>query len=467
MSGVIALLAQCGGSDLRLPGAPEPAATPADITVIKGDAQTGTPGTMLRDSIVVKVTDSASAPLAGQRVEFASDAPGAAVTPQNSMTGADGMAGARWVLGETTGQQEVIARVVGEGVPELQITFTASAEAAPSRLEMRTQPSDAVTIGAEFDRQPEVQIQDEKGEDVKSSDVSVTAAVASGDGSLAGTTTRLTDSEGRAEFTNLKIQGATGSHVLIFAASGYTSVSSKPIEVRPPANQSPSVLSDEYNTTEGHDRTLTVDAASGVLQNDRDPEGLPLTASEASGPPNGTVTLNLDGSFSYNPDVNFFGDDRFTYRASDPSGKSSTATVTIHVAPVNDAPWFTLNLSFVVVAAAGGIPQAVGNFAGGISPGADNEADQVLTFEVVGNSAPWLFAAGPAVTRDGQGNTATLSFTPAPGLIGASAVTICAQGQRRHRERRLRYQRTADLYHRGPIAEPGVIHLLSARPNRG
>lgn len=425
--GLIAFLAHCGGSDLALPGPHEAGVIPTDITIVKGDSQIGTPGTMLRDSIVVKVTDSTGAPLAAQRIEFAPDAPGAAVTPQSSTTGVDGMTGARWVLGETTGLQEVVARVAGEGVPEeLQVRFTASAEAvlpSPSRLQMRKEPSGTATVGAELDRQPELQIQDEKGKDVARSGVAVTAAIASGGGSLAGNTTRLSDSKGRAEFTNLKIQGATGSHVLIFAASGHTSVTSSPIDVRPPANQSPSTEADEYNTTEGHDRTLAVDAANGVLQNDRDPEGGQLTASEASGPPNGTVTLNGDGSFVYNPDVNFFGDDRFTYRASDPTGKSSTATVTIHVAPVNDAPWFALNVNPVVVPA-GQIPQTVSNFAIGVTPGGANEDDQILTFEVIGNSIPWLFASGPVITRDGQGATATLTFTPAAGLVGASAVTI-------------------------------------------
>jgi hypothetical protein len=425
--GLIAFLARCGGSDLALPGPPsEPTVTPTAITIIKGDDQTGTPGTMLRDSIVVKVTDSAGVPLAAQRIEFAPDAQDAAVTPQSSTTGVDGMTGARWVLGETAGPQAVVARVVDDALSdELEVTFTASAEAVlppPSRLQMRKEPSGSATIGVEFERQPEVQIQDEKGKDVTSNGVAVTVAISSGSGSLAGTTTRLSDSKGRAEFTNLRIQGATGAHVLIFAASGHTSVTSGPIEVRPPANQAPNTLGDEYNTTEGNDRTLAVDAANGVLQNDGDPEGGQLTASEVTGPPNGTVTLNPDGSFTYNPDVNFFGDDRFTYRASDPTGKSSTATVTIHVAPVNDAPWFALNVNPVVVPAVQ-IPQTVVNFAGGVTPGGANEDDQVLTFEVIGNSAPWLFASGPTITRDGVGTTATLTFTPA-GFIGASAVTI-------------------------------------------
>ena len=425
-SGAIASLAQCGGSDLMLPGSPDPGAHPAAIAVVKGDAQSGTPGSVLRDSIVVEVTDSAEAPLEGQQVEFAPDAPGAAVTPQTVTTGIDGMAGARWVLGETIGPQEVVARVVGPPTSDtLRVSFTASAEAvvpAPSRLEVRREPSASATIGLEFERQPEVQIRDEKGKDIKSSGVRVTAAVASGTGSLGGVTTRLTDSRGRAEFRDLRIDAGTGAHVLIFAANGYTSTTSRAIDVQPPVNQAPAVINDDYNTTEGHDRTLAVGAAAGVLLNDRDPEGGVLTVSVAGAPANGTVTLNGDGSFSYNPVVNFFGDDSFTYRATDPEGNASIGTVTIHVAPVNDAPGFTVNTNPVV--APRDIPQTVSNFAIGISPGADNESNQILTFEVIGNSAPWLFAAGPTITRDGQSGTATLTFSPAPGQAGAAAVTI-------------------------------------------
>jgi hypothetical protein len=160
-----------------------------------------------------------------------------------------------------------------------------------------------------------------------------------------------------------------------------------------------------------------------VLLNDRDPEGGALTASDPSDPPSGTVILNADGSFIYNPDTNFFGDDSFTYNARDPSGKAGKATVTIHVAPVNDAPGFILNLNPVFVAA-NGLPQVVANFAGGVTPGGANEDNQVLTFEVIGNTAPWLFAAGPTITRDGLGSTATLTVTPIAGFIGASEVTI-------------------------------------------
>ena len=96
--------------------------------------------------------------------------------------------------------------------------------------------------------------------------------------------------------------------------------------------------------------------------------------------------------------------------------------MTIHVAPVNDAPGFTIAFN-PVVGSAGAFPQTVSNFATGVTPGGEREDDQVLTFDVIGNSAPWLFAAGPTITRDGQGSTATLSFTPA-GFAGVASVTI-------------------------------------------
>ena len=55
-------------------------------------------------------------------------------------------------------------------------------------------------------------------------------------------------------------------------------------------------------------------------------------------PKNGTLELRDDGSFTYDPNQDFFGTDAFTYRLSDGSAKSDLITVTIKVKPVNDAP---------------------------------------------------------------------------------------------------------------------------------
>ena len=73
--------------------------------------------------------------------------------------------------------------------------------------------------------------------------------------------------------------------------------------------------------------SLTVTAADGVLANDNDPEGDPLTAILVSGPSNATAfTLNPDGSFTYTPNAAFDGYDTFTYKANDGSGDSNIAT---------------------------------------------------------------------------------------------------------------------------------------------
>ena len=101
----------------------------------------------------------------------------------------------------------------------------------------------------------------------------------------------------------------------------------------------PVTVDDAYAVDE--DGSLSIDAASGVLANDTDVDNDPLTAIlvDDSGPSNGTLTFNSDGSFTYEPAPNFNGQDSFSYRANDGFVDSDPpATVTITVNPVNDSP---------------------------------------------------------------------------------------------------------------------------------
>jgi VCBS repeat-containing protein len=100
-------------------------------------------------------------------------------------------------------------------------------------------------------------------------------------------------------------------------------------------NQAPVATGDAYSTAE--DTVLTV-PARGVLGNDADPDGDPLTAVLVTGPSHGSLTLNANGSFCYTPAADFAGTDSFTYRASDGTLTSNPATVTISVTAVNDPP---------------------------------------------------------------------------------------------------------------------------------
>jgi VCBS repeat-containing protein len=100
-------------------------------------------------------------------------------------------------------------------------------------------------------------------------------------------------------------------------------------------NLSPVASTDSYSTAED---TVLVIAAPGILVNDTDADGNPLTAVKVTNPAHGTVTLNANGSFTYTPAANYAGSDSFTYKANDGMADSNVATVTFTVTPVNDAP---------------------------------------------------------------------------------------------------------------------------------
>jgi hypothetical protein len=223
------------GSDLTLPGSPGSAAS---ISIVRGDGQEALAGAPLRDSLVVKVSDAEGDPVPGQQVGFTveDEIPGAQIAPVAANTGSEGMAAAHWVLGTTGGTQRVVARVIPEpATGSLEARFTASATVPPretDRLVLARQPSGSCTAGLKLDRQPSIQIENSRGDVLTTSGVPVTAALASGAGTLAGTVTRLTDENGRADFNDLQITGGSGSHILIFAAAGYESVTSDGIAVR-------------------------------------------------------------------------------------------------------------------------------------------------------------------------------------------------------------------------------------------
>ena len=101
-------------------------------------------------------------------------------------------------------------------------------------------------------------------------------------------------------------------------------------------NDLPIANPDTYSTNE--DTKLEVAAADGVLKNDTDADGEPLTAVLVKTTQHGTLVLKQDGSFAYTPALNYNGQDTFTYVANDGKDNSNEAVVTITVLPVNDPP---------------------------------------------------------------------------------------------------------------------------------
>ncbi len=103
-------------------------------------------------------------------------------------------------------------------------------------------------------------------------------------------------------------------------------------------NGPPQGVDDAYSLPE--DTTWNV-GAPGVLGNDTDPNGDPLTAVLLAAPSHAaTFALNANGSFSYRPTSNYFGPDSFTYNVCDPDVCDPTppTTVNLTITPVEDPP---------------------------------------------------------------------------------------------------------------------------------
>jgi len=97
------------------------------------------------------------------------------------------------------------------------------------------------------------------------------------------------------------------------------------VPVPTPINHGPKPVDDSYTVNE--DTQLT----GNVLTNDTDADGDTLTATVATGPSHGSLTLDANGSFTYVPTENYYGADGFTYTVSDGNGHTAVGTATITV----------------------------------------------------------------------------------------------------------------------------------------
>ncbi len=145
--------------------------------------------------------------------------------------------------------------------------------------------------------------------------------------------------------------------------------------VRVASNHPAVACDDSYNVNQGD--VLTVPSL-GVLSNDVDPEGDPLTASCISSPINGDLLLNADGSFTYTPLPEWYGNITFTYKANDGIADSNEAQVWI---TVNKAP---IPSQYVINAT------VIGD--GNITPSGEITvlSGGSKTFEIQGSKKSWL-----------------------------------------------------------------------------
>jgi hypothetical protein len=199
------------------------------VNIVSGNNQEAPAGSKLPQPLVVQLLDQGGNPIPNRPVSWVIGDGGGTANPQTSNTNADGQASTEWTLGPNPGTNTLNAVV--SGLTPAAFTATGTGAGTPSTLALTTQPPSSVTVGATLSPAPVVQVRDAAGHNVAVAGVEITVGVSSGKGQVSGTTTVATDGNGQAQFSDLRITGASGSHKLIFAADGYRSVTSNKIEV--------------------------------------------------------------------------------------------------------------------------------------------------------------------------------------------------------------------------------------------
>lgn len=132
-------------------------------------------------------------------------------------------------------------------------------------------------------------------------------------------------------FTYVATNGFAGNETFTYRVTdGVSTSATATVTITVTPDNPPVANSDSYSVLVNSALNIP---APGVLANDTDMDGNPLTAILVANPANGSVILTNNGGFTYIPNNGFLGIDTFTYRANDGQSNSAPATVTISVQP--------------------------------------------------------------------------------------------------------------------------------------
>ena len=184
-----------------------------------------------------------------------------------------------------------------------------------------------------------------------------------------------------------------------------------------PVNDSP-VVDNDVNATTEDNSTVGGDLTDA---GDSDPEGttLVVNTTPVSGPSNGSIIINSDGTYTYTPNSNFNGTDIITVTICDQGlplpALCVTQTLTITVSPVNDSP--SQGNEFTSTTEDNGTAVITNVTANNIDP--DGTTTSVTAIVSI--------SGGGTVTNNGNG---TISYVPAANFNGVDTIiyTVCDQG---------------------------------------
>ncbi|MCX7928057.1 MAG: Ig-like domain-containing protein, partial [Patescibacteria group bacterium] len=99
-----------------------------------------------------------------------------------------------------------------------------------------------------------------------------------------------------------------------------------------PVNDAPNAINDSATTVKNSPITIN------VLTNDTDIENDTLSVFSVTNPSNGQAVINQDNTITYTPNNSYVGSDSFNYTITDGNGGFGTATVSITINNINQAP---------------------------------------------------------------------------------------------------------------------------------
>ncbi len=190
------------------------------------------------------------------------------------------------------------------------------------------------------------------------------------------------------------------------SAVGNVTVTVRPVNDVPVANAL-SISVDQDTTLNG--------AVTGS-----DVDGQALTFAVVSGPSNGALTLNANGTFSYQPTAGFAGNDSFTFTASDGATTSPPATVSITVNSTNARPVANADAITVVEDSGATTVNVLGN-------DSDADGDTLSVAAVTQGSNGTVTLVGGVVSYTPNADFAgadTFSYTVADGNGGSAVGTV-------------------------------------------
>jgi large repetitive protein len=175
-----------------------------------------------------------------------------------------------------------------------------------------------------------------------------------------------------------------------------------------PVNSAPVAVDDNFVTDE--DTPLN----ASVAGNDSDADGPGANYALVSGPSNGILTLNPNGTFVYTPNLNYNGSDQFVYSLCDGGTPNlcDNATVSITINPVNDPP-IAVDDNFVTDE---NTPL--------------NEDVSTNDSDVDGPGATYTVVSGPANGVLNLNTNGTFNYTPNAGYFGSDqfVYSLCDGG---------------------------------------